>query len=242
MNLFFRSQLELAKKANGITFDIPADWPELQELARLADVVTNAEATSGAAILRPCVEIGGVLFYRVTLGAVEWFQRVAKLFEGDHGEAYSLAYAYTFAGARDPVSMLWPYADDKRKLCARIKEWVKGLGCTAPELYAALEAFLREEDGPEIPGDQEPEEPSKASGMGWLWDALCSEYGGTPEQWVWHTPRHTVGEMLKDMATRNRAAKDGGKTDPNDPRVIASDRFDRKLKAMVAGKKAKNGP
>ena len=245
MNPFFKQQLETAQKVNGITFDVLTDWADLLDLSRLADVVTNAESKGDVAILRPCVEIGGILFHRITIGAAHWFQRVAEMYGRDHGEAYSMAFAYAFASARDPIAALWPYADDKRKLEKRLREWQRGLGCTPDELFEDLGEFAKEEQEEPLPGDEaQPEaDEKKGTGHGWLVDLLCKEYGGTAEQWIWQTPRSQISTMLAEINIRKRAESGSTRADPNDPRVIASHRFDIRLKALAAKKKAgSNGP
>lgn len=239
MNPFFKQQIETAQKVNGISFDVLADWAELQDLHALAEIVIDAEARGDAATMRPCVEVGGLLFHRITIGAANWFHRVAELLGADHGETYSLAFAYAFHGARDPVALLWPYADTRKALESRLKEWQRGLGCTPEELFTALAAFADEEREVEMPGDEKREdEPAKKHGHGWLVDTLCSEYGGTPEQWIWHTPRAQISQMIREINARRRAEKGASASDPNDPRVIASHRFDIRLKAIVEKKKA----
>lgn len=238
MNPYFRTQLETAQRVNGVAFDPVADWDELADLYTLADAVTESEARGDAATLRPCVEIGGVLFHRITIGAAHWFQRVAGFFGEDRGELYGLAFAYTMAGSRDPVATLWPYGDSMDALKRRLKEWRAALGCTPEELFTAIGEFTAEEHERPMPGDVDRGEVErKSTGHGWLVDVLCSEYGGTPEQWIWHTPRAQLSQLLAEINSRRRAEKGAAQVDPNDPRVIASHRFDLRLKALVASKK-----
>lgn len=245
MNPFFRQQLATAEKVNGIRFYAIADWDDLLDLHRLAEVVTNADAKGNAALLRPCVEIGGQLFHRVTIGAAEWFKRVAQLYKDDHGERYSMAFAYAFYGSRDPVALLWPYADNRKRLDARLDEWSKGLGCTPSELFDTLTDFAKEEQTEAMPGDEaaEIDDDPKPADYGWVIETLCHEYGGTPEGWIWNTPRAKIDALLRERERRMRAEKTPGRSDPNDPGVKASHRFDQRLKALVAKKKeAANGP
>ena len=238
MNPFFKQQLETAQKANGITFDVLTDWADLLDLSRLADVVTNAEETGSAAILRPCVEIGGVLFYRPTIGAGEWLAERAAWFDSDPA-GNVLCMAYACAGAREPERLLWPHGADKTRLDRTLKAWRKSLGCTPEELSKWLGEFLVEgrADTALEPAPGGEESAPVKSGYGHFIDLLLSEYGGTPEQWIWHTPRETCLDLIAKIAERHRAKAGKAYTDPNAPSVIASHRFVMRLQAIVAKKK-----
>lgn len=239
MNPVLRKHLEEAQRVNGITFDVVRDWDALQDLAALADAVMETEKNADAASLRPCMECGGVLFYRMTIGAGEWLQRVMPWFDGEDRLAI-LCWAYAMAGARNPSADLWPFGDNKARLVAQLKNFAKHIGATPPELAHALNEFQAEETAPPMPGDESGEDDgeTKRTGFGALIDLLLSEYGGTAEQWIWQTPRAELVELSKRMTARKRAEAKKATTDPNDPRVIAGHRLVMRLQDMVAAKKA----
>lgn len=237
MNPVLKKHLEEAQRQHGITFDVVRDWDKLQDLAALADAVMGKGDANGCT-LRPSMECGGVLFHRMTIGAGEWLQRVMPWFSGDDRSAI-LCWAYAMAGARNPVADLWPFADDKRRLTTQLNTFAKHIGASAPELAKALNDFTAEEFTKPLPGDESAQtsEDSAKSGFGALVDLLLSEYGGTPEQWIWQTPRADVVELCKRIADRKRAEAKDTKTDPNDPKVIAGHRLVIRLGELVAEKK-----
>lgn len=238
MNPVFRQHIETAQKVNGIRFDPIGDWDALQDIARLADVVMQTDEDGAAAMVRPCVEIGGVLFHRMTIGAGCWLEKVAPWFDGQD-KLFALALAYAMAGARNPSVDLWPFADDRAKLVARLNEFKRHLGCTPGELMQGIKAFADEETRAPMPGDESQVSAEAAkSGFGGLVDLLLSEYGGTPEQWLWHTPRATLNDLMGKIAARQRAKAGDKHSDPDDPRVIASHRLHNRVQDLVAKYKA----
>jgi hypothetical protein len=239
MNPVLRKHLEEARRAHGVTFDVVRDWDALQDLARLADVVMQVDREGDALSIRPSCEIGGVLFHRMTIGAGEWLGRVMPWFE-DSDRLAILAWAYAMAGARNPSADLWPFADSKARLVEQLKKFAAHIGATPLELSTALNAFQAEENRAPMPGDEpsEGEETAQKSGFGGLVDLLLAEYGGTPEQWLWHTPRAQIIDLCAKIGQRKRAEAGTGKADPNDPRVIAGHRLVMRLHDMVEAKKA----
>ena len=239
MNPVFRKHIEEAQRINGIKFDPVSDWDSLLEIHELAESVMQADDHGDSGILNASTEIGGVLFYRMTIGSGEWLAKVSPWF-ADNSRMEILAWAYAMAGARNPIENLWPFADNKAKLSAKLKEFSRHIGATPNELVHGLRVFVEQEQPKIMPGDgQFSADESPKYGFGALIDMLLHEYGGTPEQWIWNTPRVTLMELIKKMAQRKRMESADGKSDPNDPRVIASHRLIIRLRKMVDDKKAK---
>ena len=235
MNLSFRKHVQDAEREFGVKFDAIEDFPVLLDCYRLAEVITGAGSQFP---VRPSVELGGVLFHRFSIGAAEWFASVAPWFEGQDA-LHLMAMAYALAGSRTPVESLWPYANDRARLMEQLAKFRKHLGCTPGELAAGLRAFLEEERAQPMPGDEDaPQGESVNSGYGQLIDLLLSEYGGTPEQWLWKTPRAEVMDLLKQIATRQRAKAGQTHASPDDPKVIAGHRLVMRLRELAESKKA----
>jgi hypothetical protein len=134
---------------------------------------------------------------------------------------------------------LWPFGDNRARLVSQLRLFAQHIGATPTELATALNAFQAEEFAAPMPGDASGEDSgdAKRSGFGALIDLLLSEYGGTAEQWLWHTPRAEVVELAKRMTARKRAESKGATTDPNDPKVIAGHRLVMRMQDIVAAKK-----
>lgn len=236
MNPVLEKHVRDAEREFGIRFDL-TDFDALRECAILADAVRGS---SGAgAPIQPCIEIGGVMFYRMSIGAADWFAQVVEWFDGQD-RMHLLCLAYALAGARTPVESLWPFRDSRDRLVAQLRKFKAHLGCPWDELAKRIGDFLEQEHRKPMPGDEHGEAPDRVeSGFGPLLDLLLSEYGGTPEQWLWHTPRATIMDLIREIPARQRAKNGSTKTDPDDPRVIAGHRLVERLRAMAEAKKAK---
>ena len=109
------------------------------------------------------------------------------------------------------------------------------------EARTRLRQAMEEERRAPLPGDAKDngEAAPAPSGFGPLLDMLLNEYGGTPEQWLWHTPRAQIMDLVREIPARHRAKSGAQYADPNDPRVIAGHRLVERLRALAEAKKGK---
>lgn len=233
MNLSAKTHLEAAQKANGIRFDPILDWADLADIVALGDACMRAE--SEPPLIRPSVSIGSLTFYRLSYGALEWFNTVGEKLGSEN--LYAGALAYASHHAKTPAA-LWE-SPDERTAKKAVKDFMRGIGCTVEELFTELAAFLNEGRSKGLPGDK-PSDPSKEpSGWGAALDILCNTYGRSPEDWLWRTTIDEFDVMLSRAITRMRMESGDKRADPNDRAVIASHRMVKQIRELVEKVKAR---
>jgi DNA-binding PucR family transcriptional regulator len=210
--------------AQGLTFEIPRDFSDLQRLdamARLADEIEQQWNTARAFETR--ITVGNVTLFRLSIGAGDFYaEHVAPYLEPDDRWSEVVCLAWTMAGANDPKRNLLPYARRPDAIMEAVVEWRKGLSATPEELDRSVARLVRAQA---VNADLARLAPSKErpvgadSGGSQIAALLAKNFGRDPDWWYWEAPDSLVDEMLTALdsydAQTRRASSDSVVVDPS---------------------------
>ena len=231
-----------AMLADGITFRVSDDLPDLIELHDLAQAaLSGLKSEEYRALLQPELHIGGLVLRRMSAGAKEFLQDLPGAWYADDPEMYLKSLCYCMAVGREPGA-LWSLADEKQWRKA-IKWWIRTIGVSLEELSLAVKEFQGIQEKADAELQAKSLRPASAD-LGWLFEGFCATYGEPPEFWVWKVDEATLVMLLNRFRVRmhaERQAADGGKagnTDPDLPGVKALYHFRTKEEAIIKRKQA----
>jgi hypothetical protein len=191
-----KKALQRAKSDHGIAFDPVDDFEDILELHTLAEAVTNPTLTEDElSIITPHAYAGSLKICKPTIGAIHWYNTYAAKWFADDVEASTLSLAYAIALGRHPDKMM--ELGDKGKARKAVFAWSAGLDCTYDELAAALATLSSE--------SPEEREDDDARSYGPIISLLVSEYGQTPDYWLWETSYDVCEALIKDYKVRKDA-------------------------------------
>ena len=207
---------DLKAKNPALIAEIEQDWADLVELNELAENITHP--SSDADWLDAPVYIHGVALRPLSLGAYTWLdKRALKWFPADKRPFWSnVAVAYAMAYSRNPLHLR--KLRDKATCKSALKAWIRKCGCTYAELLDGIQRVLVRQAA-----EVDDSKDSKAPEYGPVIALLCSEYGGTPDHWLWKVSTDQVGALLDEYAAklrREEAATNRSGHKPSNPGYV----------------------
>jgi hypothetical protein len=168
---------------------------------------------------------------------VEFLERRAHEWCGSSSDLLTQSYFFCLVYGRTPA-LLWA-CDTREKWLEQLAAWRRDCGLSAAEISRSLTEFLDQE---RIAADESKKQEREhgPADLGWLIEMLLREYGHTVEYWVWQCDLVTI-QLLKSEHDRREWARiraESGKTDPNDPQLLAIRAFRDAEADFIARKKA----
>ena len=206
------------------------DFADLLELHELSKVIKCPAPTDNVLeIIDQPIALGEVLLRKPTLGVSMWLQEHAfPMFAGEENSMQDFVFIFAL-GNRDNFA---EYRDlPRRKLQKRVIRWInKYLADVTSDQLEACISYLNDDDSD---GEQE------SNAYGALISLLCSNYGNTPEYWLYRAPVGVIKALTndclyKDYLERKEAREaNSGSTrqapDPDDPIIKALHQYRTKV-------------
>lgn len=189
--------------ADGFSPAVPDDLPDLIDLDRLGDIVTQGSPSrEWLDLLEPEVHVGGKVLRRMSIGARDFFnERPDRWFDGDE-EWFMRSLFYCLAEGHNPAA-LWAH-QDARQWRKHLRAWFRDVDCSWRAALGAVDRFLAQEKAAD--GELVKVRAARPD-HGWLVEVLCNEYGHTPHYWVWECPESTVTLLWNALLERKEAQR-----------------------------------
>ena len=205
-----------------------ADFELVQQLDEIAGRVHGIFDGHERAVYFP-VEAGNVRLYPMTIAKSE------MLAEYDLDEK---EFVYLLSLPNDAPSL--PPAKELKRLAR--KQWRK-MTCTEAELAQAI-AEMSERSGTKIEDeDGDKQEEQKPTDWPAIIDLLCSEYGSTPESWMYDESMGLIIDLIARVTDRKQqgASSEAGKAPLPTKRMHAILEFKQKANEILKLWSAQNG-
>jgi len=194
----------------GAQFDLLRDFDAVAQLDALA-----ADVSSGGKAADPrdrTVRVGNVELRELSLGALAWLDEAAGWYRQPDRYA-DLCVCYAMAHSRDPQRL----PSDLGSTNAAIDAWQRTVGATETELCAAAQSLLPAPAA--APAAASKDEPAP---LATILDLLLSEYGGTPDQWLWQESFERIEALIHAMAQRPREGATVSAMNPMQARAFSA--------------------
>lgn len=170
-------------------FDWLAAHDAICELDRLAGEIDRPPAITAVAALDAPIAAGGAVFHRLSWAASEWLHDYA--WKRLDAVSPLLVSAWALAHSRNAAALRAAWGDAGATE-ASIRQWAAGLACPVEALPLVIEALTPAP--PPFAEESSVKEAEKAP-YGEILDDLVSEYGNTPDHWLFDEPLDRLMEM-----------------------------------------------
>lgn len=181
----------------GKVIDWVGDFQLLADLDRLAREQDAPPSSEHAALLDTPMTVGRVTLHRLSLGAVHWYQHIAKVWWGDDKDMLNMALVWAHAHSRDPDA-IEKMSINQRGAKWALKAWALTRGVPWEAMMAAVDALLpprsQKVDGQESDG--------QANTMS-LVARLVSQTGLPETYWLYGCSNEHVVAAIREVAEKS---------------------------------------